>query len=333
MSVVCTTRDYILSAVDGSPSIYWYWDKQLKQVLQRSYGSITDFYELSTGSVIDVVESAGKVYVVTKGDSITPVVYNLLTSTSGDENNKLLSATYASSPGGTLSVSTYAMVAKETTNFALAMQLFTTDSPAVAITPCFNDFIIADNIIITAWCDGFILNEIITTSGVANLVQTANSITCGYSAPIDPFRFSEEIEIEYQSCVLINPVAIVWKNAIGGWDYWVFQKNQTQHIDTASLGSFTKEYSKISDVNNPITERGKVATTRMILGAESLTTDQVNGIKSLLTTNKAYILNPDGSVNREVSVLPGTFLIMETEALRHDIELEILDIPINTIQN
>lgn len=331
MAVICTIRDYIIAQKVGSPGVYWYWDKDLKTLLSRPYASVTDFFELNEGSVIDVIAASGLVAVVTKGsDPIYPINFVQLFSTSGDPYNTLLSATVLD---GVLTVVMYSTTAKETTTITFPMQVTDNDSPANDFTPCFNDYEIADDIILTSWCDSFTLNEVKTLDGEAVVIQTANSVTCGYQIPLEPFRISKEIEIEYRDCVLSNPVYFVWKNTLGGWDYWLFQKNQTEHIDVTTLGSFQKNYNVISDINNPETERGKNAVPRIIFGADNLTLQQKIGIQEILLSNKVYILNQDGSVNREVKVLPGSFLVQETEKNLHEIEFEILDVEINTIRN
>lgn len=332
MANVCSINEFIISPTTTT-GVYWYWDKVNKIVSTKNYGSVTGYYTLNAGSLIDIAQVGGQVYAITKASNISfPINENILTSASGDHYNTLLSATYSSSTHN-VTVVMWATNAKEQTTFTFPMQVFTNDSPAIAITPCFNNFTIADNVIINVWCDGFTLNEVVTSGGAAITRQTINSITCGYSAPIGPFRFSERKLIEYRKCVLLNPILFVWKNTIGGWDYWLFQVNQTQHIDTVSLGYFQKNYTKISDISNPQAEIGKQVTTRIILGADDLTIQQVKGLKGLLISNKIYILNQDGSVSREVILLPGTFLIQDTSDSLHSLEFEIQDVAINTITN
>lgn len=324
MASVCDVRNYIIAPRGGSS--YWYWDKQLKGLFIGSFASVTDFYELNTGSIIDVVESGGSVDIVLKGNATIPITYVTLYSTSGDGFNKLLSAKVV---GGTLTVKMYSVNAKETTTLVFTMQTATNDSPAIAITPCFNNYQIADNIVINSWCDGFTLNEIITGSGVANLVQTFNSVTCGYSAPIGPFRFSEEKTIEYRACVLSNPVYVCWKNYIGGWEYWMFDKTQIESFDTETLGYFIGDYTTIADTTNPKSERGKTGRSRILLGTNNLGDQQKQGLKGLLLSHKVYILNQDNTINRQIYITPGTFLMRVTDT----IEFEITDVDINTPRN
>lgn len=331
MASVCDSQYFILQLVPGETTQYFVWDKIGKSLVIRTYSSVPDFYRLDDGSIIDVIESGGAVFLVVKADD--SIVYSLvpLFSTSGSGYNTLLSASVT---GTTLTVVMYSVIAKETTTQTFTMQGLDDDSPANVITPCFNDYLITENTILTSWCDGFILNEVITDYlGNADLVQTANSVTCGYSAPAGPFRVSEEIEVEYKSCILSNPLFMVWKNTLGGWDYWLFQKNQVESTITDSLGVFIKDYTSIADVTNPEEERGKTARGRIVLGAEGLTTQQKNGIKGILLSNAVYILNQDGTVNRKVQLIPGTFITGETQANVHSIEFEINDVVINTIRN
>ncbi len=326
MASICTLRDYVLAPAEGLPGIYWVWDKELKFAFQRPYSSIDNFFELETGAIVDVITSEGLIALVTKLNSSDPVSFVQLFSTSGDPYNTLLSAKVVD---GILTIIMYATTAKETTTLTFPMQTMDNASPPNEFVPCFNDYEIVDDVIITAWCDAYTLNEIVTEDGTAILRQTVNSVTCGYSAPIEPFRFSEQKKVEYRSCVLSNPVMFVWKNALGGWDYWLFQKTQIETLDTDTLGSFAKNYSKISDIKNPFTERGKSGSPKITFGASDLREQDKVGLKGLLLSNKVYILNQDNSINRDVKVMTGTYLMNRTQTL----EFQIEDVEINTIRN
>jgi hypothetical protein len=330
MANVCGTRYYILSTL--SPGTYNVWDKQDKVIRAISFGSVTDYYELNSGSIIDVIEQSGFVYLVIAGSPVENVNFVPLSSTSGDYYNVILSA-YVSA--GNLVVIMWATTMREITTLNFPMQVFDSDSPANPITPCFNDYNLPDNTILQAWCDGFTLNEAVYTSSPfgVTIVQTPNSTLCGWNPPIEPFRFSEQKTIEYKGCVLNNPIYIVWKNLVGGWDQWLFEKTQTETIQVNSLGSYTESYDKISDTNNPESEIGRTAKPRIVLGAENLTTSQVLGLKGLLLSNRVFIVNQDGTVNRRVKLIDGSFTIRKTDEFVHDIEFEIDDVAINTIKN
>lgn len=333
MSSVCSSDRFILKAApELGPNKYFYWDKNLKLINNATYSSITDFYELNTGSIIDVINSGnGAIYLVTKSGTSSIVQYTPMPSTSGDYHNTLLKATVT---GTTLVFSMYSPVAKETTTYTYQMQAFDNASPANPITPCFNNYQIPEGTILLTFCDGFTKNTVAAdSSGNAVLTQQANSTFCGYSAPPVPFRFSQEIEIEYKACILPNPIMLVWKNTLGGWDYWLFQKTQTKTITTDTLGSFATNYTRISDITNPETEIGKSSQGKIIVGAEQLTLQQKIGISKVLESNKVYILNQDGTINRQIKISPGSFLEEETEGQLHTIEFEILDVKRNLIQN
>jgi len=331
MANVCESRYYILSTI--SPGEYNVWDKLDKKVRRVNYSSVTDYYELNEGSIIDVINFAdGTVRLVTAGNPVQNVNFIPLASTSGDYYNVLLSA-YVT--GGTLVVIMWATTAREVTTSAFSMQVFDNNSPANPITPCFNNYNLSDQAILQAWCDGFTLNEAVYSDSPfgVTIVQTPNSTLCGWNPPIEPFRFSEQKTVEYKTCVLNNPIYIVWKCLVGGWDQWLFEKTQTETIQVTSQGSYVEHYDKISDTNNPESEIGRTAKPRIILGAENLTTSQVLGLKGLLLSNRVFIVNQDGTVNRRVKLIDGSFTIRKTDEFVHDIEFEIDDVVVNTIKN
>ncbi len=328
MAVVCNTREFIIQLVPGYTTYYYYWDKIDKVMRQGFFSSVTDYYQLSAGSIIDVIQSGGQVFLVIKSASAPFYDFIQLYSTSGAPYNTLVSAVVV---GDTLTVT---MQNFEETILTFPMQVFTTDSPAIAIVPCFTNYYGTPGTIINQWCDGFTLHQIIVNgSGGVNEVETANSVTCGYSVPFVDFRFSEEIEIHFENRCFINPVYFVWKNTLGGWDYWLFETNQTRTLNTESLGAFVKNYTKIGDINNPKTTRGKKAIPTVVYGAEDLDHQQKTAIEQILYSNKVYIINADGTVNREVEVLAGSATPDRTEGNKFAIEFEIEDVQINTIRN
>lgn len=332
MALVCGIRDFILQLVPGESNVYYYWDKIDKVIRSRAYASVDDFYQLNDGAIVDTIESGGVVYLVTKNNSGSVVDYLPLSSTSGDYYNKLISATVS---GTTLTVVMYALIAKETTTLTFALQSFTNDSPADAITPCITNFVETEGTVITSWCDGFTLHQIVVTQSPSGIVETvtANSVTCGYSAPADPFRVSEEKIVKIKRCTYANPVYFVWKNTLGGWDYFLFDRNQTENIQTESEGTYAKYYTRIGDTTNPEGEIGKLARTRTVYYANSLTTDEKDGIITMLYSNKVYIINESGVIQKEVRILEGSFLWKETKNTFHEISFEVFNPPINTIKN
>lgn len=335
MALTCSTSEYIISPYISLPNYYWVWNKITKTLGLKTISSVTDFYELNEGSIIDVFESGtapnSTVILITKGNSTEIINEIFLPSTSGDYHNVLLAASVTS---GTLTIKMYSTTLNEITTLTYAMQTSISGSPPIAITPCFNDYTKAANVIINSWCDGFTLNQQITNdTGGVDLSQIVNSTSCGYAPPTPPFRVSEYKEIEYFDDCFKNPVFMVWKNTIGGWDQCLFESTQTESIDTISQGSFINDYVRIGDIDNPESEIGKSATPRTVYTRMQLTSQQKIALIQILYTNKIYILNKDGSINREIKVLPGSFLIRETKDSLHTISFEAQQPRINTLSN
>lgn len=334
MAVVCNIREFIISPVSGQPNTYYYWDKVDKVVRTAVYLSIDDFYELDAGSFIDVYQSGSQIIGVFKTSGYTNINFQVskptLTSPMGETNLTLISAVLED---GFVTITYQALSGTYTQ--VVPMQTMTSGSPAVEIEPCFNNFYNTPGTVLNQWCDGFTLNRVIVNNeGGTDLVQTANSPTCGYSPPIlESFRITEEITIDYRDKCFNKPICFVWKNTLGGWDYWVFEAGYVRTLNTESKGIFNKNYTRISDINNPITERGKIAANSMVFGEVDLTEDQKDGLEQILKSNKVYILNQDGSVNREVKVSSGSATPSNSKHYKFSFEFEIEDVPINTISN
>lgn len=331
MAQVCDTRYYILSLIEGTTNEYNVWDKVNKNVVLISYSSVTDFYELNPGSIVDVCQVGQFVALVVKGTT-NVIDFIFLQSTSGDYNNTLVSATRS---GSTLTVKMWANTVKELTTLTYTFQTQTNDSPPEDITPCFNNYELSDGTVINQWCEGTTLKQIIYTQSPSTVTEesTPNSVTCGYVPPPETnIRVTEIKAIDFETCIPNNPVYFVWKNTLGGWDYWLFGSTQTDNLQTESLGTFANDYNRIGDITNPETEIGKEARNRIVYTALQLTDGQKNGLLELMYSNKVYILDQDGSINRQVKILPGSFQF-ETKNTLHELSFEILDVPINTIKN
>lgn len=333
MATVCSISEFVIAPYPLLTNTWWVWDKTNKDVVLRTYNTgVPDYYNLSAGSVIDVVENAGTVYLISRlYNPNQPVIYFTLFSTSGSDQNKLVSAILV---GYTLTVTMFSPATQETTVLQFQMQQYTTTSPATLITPCFNNFSLPPDTILNSFCDGFTLNEYKTNEdGEVELIQTFNSVTCGYSAPIPPFRISEELEIKYENRCFENPVYLVWKNKVGGWDYWLFEQRQISTITTESIGYFGVYYDDISEITNDVTEIGTTTGKITTLFADMLDNYEKIGIESIVDSPKVYVLNQDGTINRAVSVAKGSFVSIDTNDKMHTISIDLIEPNINTLTN
>lgn len=292
-----------------------------------------------------------------------------LASTSGDLYNELLTASYAA---GVLTVKMYARIVKEVTTLTFSMQtgytlpisgmpaastdgtynyefVGSTGSGTFANTPCINNYsnpkTSAGNPIET-YCQGYDKYTVYHNGagGVTEEIE-ANSTYCGWVNPGDgggggespplPLvaRITELKLIKVNNSCFQNPIYLVWRNRLGGWDYWLFEKMQQFFIDTESLGTFKENFDSIADTTNPNWEIGKSARRRIVLGAQGLEPQEKTAILEVLLSPCVYIINSDLTVDRRVNIASGSFQEKKTDNNLEDIEFEIIDSEIITLRN
>lgn len=338
MSNYCSDEIWFFSTVpEFGAGWYASWNKTSKKSTVSYQGSDPiGFVQVSDGFIIDVIDKSGSVYLVvvdhtSGGTNIVKGKLIILSSTRGDYSNKLL---YTKRTGNTLDVYMYALTAKEVTHYTF------TNSFDSAVTPCYNEYSLDTNVAILQWCEDTTLKTI-KHNGIGGVTEfdEINSLTCGYidqsgqSPPLTNIKITQTINIEYRTCILRNPVFMVWKNTMGGWDSWLFERTQTENIDTATLGSFVNDYIRIGDITNNKTEIGKSGNPRTTYTAMQLTLQQKTALSQIFYTNKISIVNKDGSIKADVIITPGSFLIQETMDQLHSISFEAQLPEINTIRN
>lgn len=144
-------------------------------------------------------------------------------------------------------------------------------------------------------------------------------------------RLTELKVIDVKS-VCDNPVYLKWINPLGGYDQWLFDRKQVYDLKTEASDLFTNvidNWETAEEVHEYIRKTGAQAVT---LGANNLTTQQVDGIKWIYTSPKVYEMQTDNS-RLTVLVAPGTFKIKDTSKDRHDIEFTILYPELNVQNN
>jgi hypothetical protein len=161
--------------------------------------------------------------------------------------------------------------------------------------------------------------------------DTINSTICGYVAAVPEVIITEVKRIKIDHSCYDNPVYLVWKNTLGGWDQWLFQKTQTVNLDTKSTGEFEQAEYALSTSEGAISSLGSIAGTGMILGANNLTLNQFNAISELLYSPKVYQVQADLS-KKIVLIKQGSFS-HETKSEKHSIEFEISLQDINTVKS
>lgn len=340
MAQVCSTNRFILSATP-TPGVYWFYDKRPDKkggFINSAYiGTVDDFYEIPDGSVIGVTNyyEQNRVYLMQKISTQVfgyPAQDIILQSTSGDQYNRLLSAV---ATGYTLTVRMYALTAKEITELTFDLpQVYNNESPAELYPNCYSDYYLEANVLLTSYCNGVTLVEVRSDgAGGITTTTTANSLSCGYVERLDPVIFTESKLIELRKGCFKNPVYLTWRNNLGGWDYWLFEWKQTEDISTSDVGEFFKNYNSLSEIKSFGGSIGKDAIPTMTLFTDMLNENRKRAISQILYSPKVYILGKDGIVINEVSVLPGSFRILDNSEKTHSIEMQIALPEINTLRN
>jgi len=254
----------------------------------------------------------------------SPTYYNLrelkITGSNGSLKMTLLTATATASPNN------------------LELKCFNQDSEIVETfnfpaPECFKDISRPIDQIIKTSCSGY-TQKVFRHDGEGgiNIETTANSVACGYVAPLSPFVFTKDTLVRVKQ-VCKNPLMLKWKNRLGGWDSWVFEKRQIKSTSTQSIGTYTTPFFDIEDTLNPNNEIGKIASSNVQLGADDLTADDKIAISEIILSNKVYAYNKESNTFYPVIIKTGSFLITDNGDLSHSIELEYTLPPINTITN
>lgn len=148
-------------------------------------------------------------------------------------------------------------------------------------------------------------------------------------------RVSEIKNVIIEPCVPKNPVCLRWMNKSGAWDQYVFGHTQTEGLDTF-IAVITNTPVEDYETANTVQEaHGRRSVDKMVLGADNLDTNRINGIKGILDNAKCLILiewnPPTAPVWRTVIVEPGTFSTFETGQTKQRCEFTI-QFPENNIQ-
>lgn len=324
---------FIYKRVQTGPTSWlaYSWLKvQKKPVLSNITGSFSAGYiiDFPDGICLDVYQKSSNPYRVAAsiyssgndgGNNLNyPKLFVnelILQGDSGDLNNILLKLEVnASASPQTITAYIYSILTKEVTviNFPLYADY------------CIDAFSVPDTTIIYQKCNGTTLQRYYHDgNGGVTLVETADSDICGYVAPVPEIRVTEKLSVEIKNCDVANPVFLVWKNSLGGWDSWVFGRTQTIKDNVDTLGKYRQDFGDISTISNPVHEIGRISTPSMILGADNLTPDQRIGISGILKSNRIYLCSADLLTRQEVNINTGSFPI-ETIDTSDYIEFEII---------
>ncbi|UPT66916.1 MAG: hypothetical protein M0D57_21225 [Sphingobacteriales bacterium JAD_PAG50586_3] len=121
-----------------------------------------------------------------------------------------------------------------------------------------------------------------------------------------------------------NEVMLVWRNQLGGWDYYLFDNRHTSTLSVSNGNVFepwVEDLANVSTQQNPLT---KTAFETIQLAASSIDQNDVEGIKGLLKSIAIYIIETDAPhALTRVTIEPGTWQVSDTKSALSEIEFTI----------
>ncbi len=310
----------------GTTRTTYRWDSASNvATVEVTLGVVSTPVSYPNNTIVDVYQSGANVKIVTFNssnyggatvDGSYPRLFlnsiNVVGNT-GDIQNTLLYKrcnTEASPP--TFEFAVYSNITKDVSVFFYPLAL----APFCSAYSVSEDTVIQQTCVVTTLRRTYYDGE----SGVT-VEDTLNSVTCGYVAPVPDVVISEVKRIKIDHNCYNNPVFLVWKNTLGGWDHWLFYNAQTESLKTESIGEFTQPAYFIEQSEGLSKSLGVNANNTMILGANRLNDNQYLAIKDLITSPKIYKVETDGA-KQIVLMKAGTFS-KDTKDRLHSIEFEI----------
>lgn len=139
---------------------------------------------------------------------------------------------------------------------------------------------------------------------------------------------SEIKTIKVEQCTPDNPLMLRWLNPLGGYDQWLFSKTQQYDADVTSMENFQQVVDYLEEANANVNALKKDGNIIITLGAEDLTLDEVNGLRTILSSPKVYVISGEPTTNDfvrlTVLVKTGSFRLYDTEDTKHKIEFQIV---------
>ena len=164
-----------------------------------------------------------------------------------------------------------------------------------------------------------------------NPAATEDDGTCVFpEAPV--YNVMRAIQIEIQHCIPENPVMLVWKNRLGGFDHWLFGYRQSVGKETSELGLYELYADELETQQSQQRSLGKLSQPSMVLGADNLTLNRRLALESIVDSPLVYRLFQDGT-RYEVTVRAGSIPAYDTRDSSHSFEVTIDLLRINNLSN
>lgn len=146
------------------------------------------------------------------------------------------------------------------------------------------------------------------------------------------FALVSEVKFIKAKTACENPIALVWKNKLGGWDYWVFSKKHSRSTTVGNGPVFEPYLEDLSTATAKEIVLSKTAASIITLGAGGLDANDVDGLVGLPQSIAAYMLNSNGTVISRVTVQGGTWNVFETRKSLYELQFNLI-LPSEYIQS
>lgn len=120
-----------------------------------------------------------------------------------------------------------------------------------------------------------------------------------------------------------NEVMLVWRNLLGGWDYYLFDNRHTTSVTVDNGSNFEPWVEDLANASTLKSTLNKSAFETIQLAASNIDQNDVEGIKGLLKSIAVYIIDPVSHALTRVVIEPGTWQVTDTKLALSEIEFTL----------
>ena len=132
---------------------------------------------------------------------------------------------------------------------------------------------------------------------------------------------------------------MAWRNSVGGYDYWNFNKKSTQTLSVernnynALIGTYNKSVWRYNDTQRGKTTRQTTASLKETLNTDWLSENEATLMEKLLMSTNVYIIENSATEFTQGVLITDSSIVKKTVAndrlIQYTINIEYAN-PINT---
>lgn len=84
-------------------------------------------------------------------------------------------------------------------------------------------------------------------------------------------------------------IYVKWLNQYGGYNYWLFNSNHEEDLNTRGLGEINNDFNNLADTISQSKSLGKTSDSSLNVLADNLTKEDINVLKGVLESSKVYL--------------------------------------------